>query len=357
MNIPRPETAQKQIIEAIQGWMPNIPVEVLGSAVYRSIPLDDMSESSHGIKLQVGAHRFYIHWKSASSSSAILHAIHFLASDKGDFVPIVAVPFMGPTGKKLCERERINWMDLSGNAFILAPGLCINQCGMPNKFIAKGRKASVFAPKSSRIIRWLLLNPKRNFTNKLLSNETGVDPGHASRILEQLARMEYVLRDQSGVFTLSNPTLLLGDWRDDYNFYKHNELIMGHIPAQSSEELVKDLAMHLTEGEIPQFAFTGLAAAWQYTHWVTFRLVTVYLNTRPSPNLLSELHFNDEPRGSNTWLVIPKDEGVFMGSENFSGLPFVSKVQAYVDLKDQPERSDEAAKELYSTIDLGKENG
>jgi hypothetical protein len=319
--------------------------------------LDDMSESSHGIKLRVGAHRFYIHWKSASASAAILHAIHFLARETENFVPIVAVPFMGPTGRKICESQGINWMDLSGNAFIQAPGLRINQSGMPNKFVARGRKASVFAPKSSRVIRWLLLNPKRNFTNKLLAHETGVDPGHASRILERLVSAEYLSRAQSGAFALTNPALLLSDWRDEYDFFKHNEVIRGHIPARSSEELVKDLAARLLEGKVPQFAFTGLAAAWQYAHWATFRLVTVYLNAHPDSPLLRGLRFTDEPRGSNTWLVMPKDEGVFMGAENVSGLPCVSRIQVYLDLKDQPERSEEAAAEIYRTLDLGKENG
>jgi hypothetical protein len=356
MNNPRPETARKQIIHAIQEWIPDSPIEVIGTAEYRSIPLDDMSDSSHGIKLRVGTHRFNIHWKSASASTAILHAIHFLSREREDFIRIVAVPFMGPTGKKLCEREHINWMDLSGNAFIQAPGLRINQSGMPNKFVAKGRKASVFAPKSSRVIRWLLLNPKRNFSNKLLASETGVDPGHASRILERLVKSDYVSRSPSGAFTLSNPALLLGDWRDEYDFFKQNEVIRGHIPARSSEELVKDIAAHLSKGKMPQFAFTGLAAAWQYANWVTFRLVTIYLAEHPDSQLLSELRFTDEPRGSNTWFVVPKDEGVFMGTKNLSGLPCVSKIQAYLDLKDQPERSDEAAEELYRTLDLGKEN-
>src|SRR4051812_25110493 len=40
-------------------------------------------------------------------------------------VPVLAVPFMGPTGRRLCEELKVSWFDLSGNADIAAPGLRI----------------------------------------------------------------------------------------------------------------------------------------------------------------------------------------------------------------------------------------
>src|SRR5438067_2453453 len=37
-------------------------------------------------------------------------------------VPMVAVPFMGEVGRRLCEAAEVSWIDLSGNAHIIAPG-------------------------------------------------------------------------------------------------------------------------------------------------------------------------------------------------------------------------------------------
>jgi len=351
------EHVQERIIESLRIWIPNGDIEISGSALCRSIPFDDMDDVSLGLRLRIGKHRLYIHWKSTSSSAAILHAIHFLKSDREKDIPIVAVPFMGPTGKKLCENERIGWMDLSGNALIHAPDLLVNISGRPNKYVTRGRKSSVFAPKSSRIIRWMLMNPRASFTNRQLVHDTGVDPGHISRILDRLLKSAYVSRSDTGKYSLHDPKLLLEDWRTAYDFFRQNEVIRGHIPATSSEVLVKQLADGLTPENVPQFAFTGLAAAWQYIHWATFRLVTVYLTSPPDPDLLRVLRFREEPRGANTWLVIPKDEGVFVGSESPSGIRCVSRLQTYLDLKDQPERSAEAAEELYRTLDLGEKSG
>lgn len=55
--------------------------------------------------------------------------------------------------------------------------------------------------------------------------------------------------------------------------------------------------------------------------------------------------------------MVPKDESVFMGANSVNGLPCVSRIQTYIDLKDQPERADEAAEALYRTLDFGKDNG
>ena len=95
-----------------------------------------------------------------------------------------------------------------------------------------------------------------------------------------------------------------------------------------------------------ELAATGLSAAWLYTRFAAFRLVTIYLSSMPTRNLLKAMEFSDEPKGANLWLVLPDDEGVFHGSQSVDGIPCVSAVQTYLDLKNQPERSKDAAVEL-----------
>ena len=77
----------------------------------------------------------------------------------------------------------------------------------------------------------------------------------------------------------------------------------------------------------------------------------------PSRSLLQELEFSDEPKGANLWLVLPNDDGVFQGSENHSGIPCVSPLQTYLDLKNQPERAKDAATELRKRFLNWRQNG
>ena len=93
-------------------------------------------------------------------------------------------------------------------------------------------------------------------------------------------------------------------------------------------------------------AVTALPAAWLWTRHAGFRLSTVYLDGPPSAAVREELGFREEPRGANTWLVVPNDDAIFAGTEPVDGVRCVHPVQAYLDLKDHPERAAEAASDL-----------
>ena len=70
------------------------------------------------------------------------------------------------------------------------------------------------------------------------------------------------------------------------------------------------------------------------------------LTADPSRTVLEKLGFRSDPRGANLWLVVPNDEGAFHGSASRNGVRCVHPVQAYLDLKAQPERAAEAAERL-----------
>lgn len=351
------EIVFEKLLALFKGLFPDDAMSLPESKTRGPIQLLNGSIMGYAFLLQIGKRVFHIRWASTSSTAAISRAIQLLKQEKEDRILVIAVPFMGSTGEELCKEANVNWIDLSGNASIKAPDLLIDKRGNSNEFIKRGRPPSVFAPKSSRVIRWILLNPDKPFTNTRLVAETGADAGHISRILKHLLDEGYISYIEPWQYRLKQPELLLADWRADYDYFKQNEVLRGHIPTRKSEELVEWLARRLSVEKVPQFAVTGLAAAWLYSEFVTHRLVTVYLKNQPSQDLLRVLQFREEPRGANVWLAVPKDEGVFMGTEIVNGIPCVSRLQTYLDLKDQPERADEAAEELKRTLGLEKRNG
>lgn len=317
------ESALDQIVSALNSWLPSESVSAIRRTEHISSPLDDGQDVGHGVFVKAGQREFHVQWKSSSTTVAIRHAIYFLRNEQEDRIPVVAVPFMGPTGQEICKAEGINWMDLSGNAFISDPRskLLIDKSGNPNKFIKRGRPSSVFAPKSSRVIHWLLLNPNKAFTNKRLVHETGADAGHISRILKHLEAEGYISRKVKGEQRLLKPELLLADWRDDYDFFKQNEVIRGHVPVRPDEDLSMKIAVNIhlatTQNKVtmadvfpnlryllpkdssiaqPRYAFTGLSSAWRYTSFVSHRLVSVYVMDTPIDQLQKSLGFQKETR-------------------------------------------------------------
>ena len=52
----------------------------------------------------------------------------------------------------------------------------------------------------------------------------------------------------------------------------------------------------------------------------------------------------------NLWLAVPNDSGVFQGAVENDGIRCVHPVQVYLDLKEHPERSAEAADRLRTEL-------
>jgi hypothetical protein len=74
--------------------------------------------------------------------------------------------------------------------------------------------------------------------------------------------------------------------------------------------------------------------------------VVFYVRQIPSAEARQAMGFHQESQGENVWLAVPNDEGVFHGAAEREGIRCVHPVQAYLDLKDHPERSAEAAEQL-----------
>ena len=169
-----------------------------------------------------------------------------------------------------------------------------------------------------------------------------------SRIVRRLKELNLIDRDDQGSLRPPDPDQLLDAWLETYDFSKH-QIIKGHIAARSGEELLKQMSQTLAEQQI-DYAATGLAGAWQYTHFAMFRLTTFFLADPPGKNLFDLLHFREDDRGANTWLVVPNDKSVFHGSSARDDIVCVHPVQIYLDLKGHPERAKEAASMLRREI-------
>jgi DNA-binding MarR family transcriptional regulator len=211
-------------------------------------------------------------------------------------------------------------------------------------FRKRGRPADLFAPKSSRVARWLLLHPEKAVRQGELAAAVGLGGGFVSRIVKQLEERELVLRDDSGAIRVRDAAVLLDAWRERYDFSRH-EALKGVVATRSGDEALQRLASLFASEKVP-YAATGLGAAWLLSHFAGFRRVTFYLKQLPSSSQLEKIGFSEGEAGANVWLVLPNDEGVFLGEEVREGVRCVSPVQAYLDLKGHPERAEETAERL-----------
>ncbi|MCH8476204.1 MAG: hypothetical protein LAT55_13365 [Opitutales bacterium] len=293
---------------------------------------------------------FVVECKQRGDAATIGQAIRNVLAATEEFkkkhpIPLVVVPYMGEVGRRLCEEAKVSWLDLSGNASLTGrPGLRIQIEGKPNQFKTPGRPQNLFAPKSSRIARSLLLDPGHTFSQRELAERSRLDEGFTSRIVRAMEERELVRRNNSGAVSVIDPEMMLAAWRETYNFNQHT-ILRGHVATRSGTELLRHVAKTMKKHDA-SYAATGLAGTWLVNKFAGFRLTVLYLDENPTDTLRTDLGFREETRGANLWLVRPNDAGVFHGAREVDSIRCVHPVQLYLDLKNHPERATEAAESL-----------
>lgn len=167
-------------------------------------------------------------------------------------IPLLVVPYMGAVGRERCDQAGVQWLDLSGNARIVAPGVHLLVEGRSNQFKSRG-PSSAFAPKASRIARWLLIHRDRFLTQREIALATDVDEGYTRRVVGRLEDENLVIRNNTGGIRPRDPSLLLDAWREEYDFEKHRILRVvvpndeGVFHGASEQERAAEAATELRE--------------------------------------------------------------------------------------------------------------
>ena len=339
MKIPLDSQAIAQTVERLEAILDSHASYITEQLGARHIRCDEV--------VSVRRHIFAIEWKRSGTLGQVALAANTLKQEvqhtKRRLIPLVSVPYMGVRGRKYCDDVGVSWLDLSGNSSITARNLYVRERGNRNLFRNRGPLNSAFGPKGSRIARWMLTHPGEAFRQRDLAKAVGLNEGYTSRVIRKLLDSHLVTRGRAGI-QVEDPDLLLGAWNEVYRFRKH-ALIPGHITARSGLALAWEVADTLDDHGI-RYALTGLPAAWFYTQYAAFRLVSVYIDEVPSTELKRQLSFREDRRGANIWFVVPNDEGVFQNVNALDGVRCVHPVQAYLDLHEHPERSAEASDEL-----------
>ena len=217
MQIPRESIAIRMVLERLAEIF---GVSVLAEDTNIAVGSDDGRQwdavfTARGLS-------FVLEWKRSGSVGHVAAAIRQLGVLRDrrphEVIPLLAVPYMGKAAQELCAQAELPWLDLSGNARIIVPGIFYQNLGNPNRFRRPGRPESAFGPKGVRITRRLLIEPaNKPVRQRTLAASTGLDEGHTSRIVGKLLEAGLVNRGEDGI-SVTDSNALLAAWREDYRF-------------------------------------------------------------------------------------------------------------------------------------------
>ena len=260
---------------------------------------------------------------------------------------LIASEIVGPRARQVMDMAKISWVEFEGDCRIAAGPLFIERLGTrPRK---KRRNdadrryvANLFGGAALRMVRWLLIEPDREWTASDMQRLARASAGFVSRTLATLERDAFVIRTGPTVRVVDEK-LLRDTWAQ------------APAPADRRHERVTlithpaDVRNAITQmSPRSRYALTTEAAADLIAPLLRYSRLEVYIDDVEAFD--RELDLHAVPRGGNVCLIRPSDDGVFDGMREFDGMTTVGWPQLYVDLR----RKGEAGQKAASFLEIGR---
>ena len=184
-------------------------------------------------------------------------------------------------------------------------------CGSPSSagtflLLPQQEPRNIFVGKSARIIRCLLTDRDRIWTQGEIVPHTGASSGLVSRIVQHLISQGFAEKTSAREFRLRDPLSLLDAWVDSDQFARrnHTNRYAGFIgsPVELAQR-VQEWAL----GKGTNIAFTQWIAAWQRHPYTEPVVTSAYVSRLPDAADLDELGLRPVSEGGKLWLHVPDD--------------------------------------------------
>lgn len=258
---------------------------------------------------------------------------------------VLVAPYLSPQSAQICTENGIGYVDLVGNCRLSFRQVYVEREGKPNPAPQRRDLRSLYSPRTTRVLRVLLLDPKKPWKLQPLAQEAGVSLGQVYNVKKLLADREWIRTEEEGL-RLAEPGSLLTEWSQNYTYRRNAARDFYSLDAPP--EIESKLATACRDRGI-QYALTGFSAAARLAPTVRYQRVTAYVSGDPG-DLVKTLGLKEVPSGANVTLLSPYDDGVFYGTTDINGIQIVSPVQAYLDLIGFRGRGEEAATFLLEQV-------
>ena len=256
-----------------------------------------------------------------------------LTKQTGGTPPLLVTPQLSARVLDYCKSHGIAAIDLNGRVWLRAPSLLVDRRALPGRrFSYELEPRNIFVGKSARIIRCLLTDRDRLWTQAEIGPRAGASSGLVSRIVGHLINQGFVEKTSARTFKLRDHLGLLDAWVESDQLAKrsHTFSYAGLVgrPLELARVL-QDWAQH----EAVSIAFTQWIAA-SLRHPFTEPVITsAYVSRLPEADALDELGLRRVSEGGKLWLYVPDDDGLLTETQTCEHLTLASDAQIYLDLQ------------------------
>ena len=187
---------QQKTIETLKRCLENVPfVQGVTELSGFELPGNTRSDPVAKVKFADGEKWIIIEYKPVGEPRIARDALNQLLQYRNklpDAYGVFAAPYISPKVAQVCMDEGIGYMDLAGNCHLSFGQVYIEKRGNPNPFTDKRDLRSLYSPKSTRILRVLLSNPKTAWRLQRLAAAAGVSLGLVAKVKSLLADREWI---------------------------------------------------------------------------------------------------------------------------------------------------------------------
>jgi hypothetical protein len=313
------------------GWRPDLGFEIeLPSGERRWVFVEYKSNARRGpVEEGIRQLRTYIEHVGAPNAVPLLFSWH-----------------LGRPMRDWLRDQGIWFADMSGNRFFKAPGLLVDREVAQKVPEAREPASSVFADRSSLVLRYLLSRPPQRVGIRELARKLQLSAAAVSRVIKTLHEMGH-LEKRVGELHMLDREGLLEEWVSFYRSrFRNQKQDRLYVHVRTAESLIKRLrSPRLVRKE--GWALSLHGGSFLVAPHVQFREVHLYVSpaAKSFGSLLTRYLSAEKAEGeANLVLLDPFYKNSFLfGERVLRGVRVVSDLQLYLDLMCFPQRGSEQA--------------
>lgn len=238
-------------------------------------------------------------------------------------------------------------LDLNGRVYARFRGVLIDRRSLPGRdFRFELEPRNIFVGKSARIIRSLLTDRDRVWTQAELVGRTKASSGLVSRIVQHLVSQGFVEKQSAREFRLRETLGLIDAWVKADEFNRRTTIARYTTLGGTPFEIAQQLKLWAGAQSV-SLAFTQWIAGWLRHPYAEPVIASAYVARLPEAAALEQFGFRGVSDAGKVWLFVPDDEGVFLETQIIKDLPLVSDAQIYLDLQKTGLRGPDQANALH----------
>ncbi len=297
--------------------------------------------------------KFVVEFKSQSAPSYLASAIEQVRAynaARPDLLPLVIVPYLGPKSLERLIAAGVSGLDLCGNGVINVPGQWfVFRTGEKNKFPNSQPIKNIYRGTSSIVARVFLLRPNYNSVSQVLEEiikrKGEVTLSTVSKVLRGL--QEDLLISRNGDIRLLQTDRLLEQLQNNYRRPSTKARLQGKVD---------DLQRLITTAPEVANANNALIVRRSQSPYVILpssnEMTSLYVSS--AAPFVKEFNFEETRRFPNVEFLETDDPAVYFDRRETGPLPFISPLQAYLELSKGGKREQEAAEPLRADILAGR---